>query len=226
MSLLTRPQRRQLEELLMRLPNINGAASRNLLLADLPRDLTRTIEFDAAAGTHVANIVSVANDDTWARLPDGTVPLLLVIENAIDMVRGSGLAAELQKFHDTIQSVPPPGDGTSRHTVSTTTPSAQAPPQASSTISLTNLTGLQRRQLHNALLSAFPTMADLQQMVAFGLDGALTRMAGGNLSDMTLSLMTWAQAHGRMEDLVKAALAENPTNPDLRAFAQAAGLPV
>ena len=112
MSLLNRTPRQALVDLLMRLPNIGDAAARNLLLTDLPQGLTRTIPFDAAAGTHVANIVNAVNDDAWARLPDGTVPLLLVIENAIYMVQGSGLAAQLQTLHDAVQAAPaPPGGG-------------------------------------------------------------------------------------------------------------------
>jgi hypothetical protein len=222
MSLLTRAQRQALVDLLMRLPNINDAASRNLLLTDLPQSLTRAIPFDGAAGTHVANIVNAVNDDAWARLPDGTVPVLLVIENAIYMMHGSGLAAQLQTLHDAIQAAPPPPAGGATVQTVITTPAAPAP---SPSISLTQLTGPPRKQLYDALLSAFPTASDLGRMVTFGLNENLARITtGSSLGDMVLSLMTWAQAQGRMEDLVRAALADNPGNAALQAFATAAGL--
>jgi hypothetical protein len=227
MSLLTRAQRQALVDLLMRLPNINDAASRNLLLTDLPQSLTRTIAFDGAAGTHVANIVNAVNDDAWARLPDGTVPVLLVIENAVYMVQGSGLAAQLQTLHDAIQAAPPPQVGGATGQTGITTPPVPPPaaPAPTPSISLTQLTGPQRKQLYDALLSAFPTASDLGRMVTFGLDENLARITtGSSLGDMVLSLMTWAQAQGRMEDLVKAALADTPGNAALQAFAQAAGL--
>jgi hypothetical protein len=223
MSLLNRTQRQALVDLLMRLPNIGDAAARNLLLTDLPQSLTRTIPFDAAAGTHVANIVNAVNDDAWARLPDGTVPLLLVIENAIYMVQGSGLAAQLQTLHDAVQAAPaPPGGGGPAQPGAPPDPA----PAPAPTISLTSLTGPQRKQLYDALLSAFPTPTDLARMVAFGLNTNLAQIStGSNLGDMALSLMTWAQAQGRMEDLVHAARQDNPGNAALLAFAQAAGLP-
>jgi Effector-associated domain 1 len=220
MGLLNRSQRYALVDLLLRLPNIGDAATRNVLLTDLPPSLTRTIPFDAAAGTHVANIVNAVNDDAWARLPDGTVPLLLLIENAIYMVQGSGLASQLQTLHDTLQAAPAPA----ADPAPAPAPSA-APPTPPPTIILANLTGVQRKQLYDALLSAFPTPADLARMVAFGLNTNLAQIStGSNLGDMTLSLITWAQAQGRMEDLVHAARQDNPGNAALQAFAQAAGV--
>lgn len=215
MPLLTRAQRQTLVDLLMRLPNINDEASRNLLLTDLPQSLTQTIQFDGAAGVHVANIVNAVNNDTWARLPDGTVPLLLVIENAIYTVQGSGLAAQLQSFHDSLPTGAVPA------------PAAPAVAPNPAAISLANLTAPQRKQLNDALLSAFPTPAALRRMVDFGLDTSLDQITtAGSLSDMVLDLIVWARAQTRVEDLVKAALAANSTNTQLRVFAQAAGLPV
>ena len=127
MPLLTRAQRQTLVDLLMRLPNINDAASRNLLLTDLPSALHSTIPFNGAAGTHVANIVSVVNDDAWARLPDGTIPALVVIENAIYMVQGSGLAEQLQTLHDALQAAPAPQAGEATVQTAITTPTAPTP---------------------------------------------------------------------------------------------------
>jgi hypothetical protein len=227
MPLLTRAQRQALVDLLMRLPNINDAASRNLLLTDLPQSLTRTIQFNGAAGTHVANIVNVVNDDAWARLPDGTIPALVVIENAIYMVQGSGLAAQLQTLHDALQAAPAPqaGEATVQTVIATPTAPTPSAPATPPTISLAQLTGPQRRQLFDALLSAFPTATDLERMVTFGLNENLARITtGSSLRDMVFSLMTWAEAQGRIEELVREALAANPGNAALRAFAQAARL--
>jgi hypothetical protein len=138
------------------------------------------------------------------------------------MMQGSGLAAQLQTLHDAIQAAPPPPAGGATVQTVITTPAAPAP---SPSISLTQLTGPQRKQLYDALLSAFPTASDLGRMVTFGLNENLARITtGSSLGDMVLSLMTWAQAQGRMEDLVKAALADTPGNAALQAFAKAAGL--
>jgi hypothetical protein len=220
MGLLNRSQRQALVDLLLRLPNIGDAATRNVLLTDLPPGLVNTIAGATAPATHIANIVNAVNDDAWARLPDGTVPLLLLIENAIYMVQGSGLAAQLQTLHDTLQAAPVPADGPAPAPA----PSAASPPPPP-TIILANLTGPQRKQLYDALLSAFPTPTDLARMVAFGLNENLAQIStGSNLGEMALSLMTWAQAQGRMEDLVRAARQDNPGNAALQAFAQAAGL--
>ena len=62
-------------------------------------------------------------------------------------------------------------------------------------------------------------------MVTFGLNENLARITtGSSLRDMVFSLMTWAEAQGRIEELVREALAANPGNAALRAFAQAARL--
>jgi effector-associated domain 1 (EAD1)-containing protein len=221
MGLLNRSQRQTLVDLLLRLPNIGDAATRNVLLTDLPPGLVNTIASANAPATHIANIVNAVNDDAWARLPDGTVPLLLLIENAIYMVQGSGLAAHLQTLHDTLQAAPAAPGGSTPAPADSPAPAPASPP----TIVLTSLTGPQRKQLYDALLSAFPTPTDLARMVAFGLNTNLAQIStGSNLGDMALSLMTWAQAQGRMEDLVRAARQDNPGNAALQAFAQAAGV--
>ncbi len=48
MGSLTRSERRTLTDLLLRLPNMNNAAARNLLLADLPSDLQQGIPAETA----------------------------------------------------------------------------------------------------------------------------------------------------------------------------------
>jgi len=57
------------------------------------------------------------------------------------------------------------------------------------------LDGPQKKQLQAALISAFPTRQDLEQMVFHGLDvhlGAIT--AEGSLEQIVFELLRWAQA--------------------------------
>ena len=70
MAQLTRAQRQTLIDLLLRLPNSGSAAARNLLLADLPRSLVDSIQFDNAPVTHIGNIVSAVT--SWAVGPGET----------------------------------------------------------------------------------------------------------------------------------------------------------
>jgi hypothetical protein len=88
--------------------------------------------------------------------------------------------------------------------------------------------GERLQQFHKALLSAFPTPGKLRQMVRFKLDENLdaispwldaTRIAGGaNHSEVVSNLIEWADAEGRLEELLIAACKEIPGNPDLRRF--------
>ncbi|KST64922.1 toll/interleukin-1 receptor domain-containing protein [Mastigocoleus testarum] len=81
------------------------------------------------------------------------------------------------------------------------------------------LDGKTRKQFHDALLSAFPSEADLEQMVNFELDENLNYIAtGGNYSEVVFKLIKWAQAQGRIEELLTAARSANPGNPKLKSF--------
>ena len=84
------------------------------------------------------------------------------------------------------------------------------------------LSAPQRKQLSSALLSAFPREIDLARMVAFGFDDiTLAQVAGsGPLNDVVFNLLGWAKAHGRENDLIAQAYAQNSTNPELRAFVE------
>jgi hypothetical protein len=76
-----------------------------------------------------------------------------------------------------------------------------------------------RRELHEALLSAFPTSAGLEQLTSLRLDTSLASITkGGAQPALVLDLIQWAEAHGSVAELVVAALAENPGNPDLKTF--------
>ena len=209
MALLTRAERQKLIELLLQLPNSSNPAARSLLLADLPPQLQYAIAFEPAPANHIASIVNIVTSDAWEQLPDSTIPLQVVIENAIFSVRGSQLAVQLQSFLATVKTRS--GQG------------AAIVVEDGGTLS--NLTGAQYQQLHSALLSAFPSPDALRQMVYFGLDQNLVSIAGGNdLSAVTLSLIEWARAYDKIKDLIQAARAANPGNPQLRAFAAQVGL--
>ncbi len=81
------------------------------------------------------------------------------------------------------------------------------------------LTGKQLQGLQRALMRAFPTRANLQQMVLFELDLPLNQVAGpGPLTDVVFQLIEWAKAHGKLEELIVGARSTNSGNPDLKAF--------
>jgi hypothetical protein len=81
------------------------------------------------------------------------------------------------------------------------------------------LTGPQQQQLQQALLSAFPKLDWLRQMVAFSLNENLDAIAvGDDLATVVFNLIIWAIAQGRLEDLLIGAYQRNPGNPALYNF--------
>ncbi|MEM7127721.1 MAG: TIR domain-containing protein, partial [Chloroflexota bacterium] len=75
------------------------------------------------------------------------------------------------------------------------------------------------KQLHSALLVAFTDKSKLEQMVRMQLDQNLDEIVGGdNLSDIVFALIKWAESHGKLQELIQGAIAENPTNPALFKF--------
>jgi hypothetical protein len=81
-----------------------------------------------------------------------------------------------------------------------------------------SLSAASRDQLVEALVAAFGRR-DLERLTRYKLGKKLEDVAGGeNLGETTFNLVEWAHAYGRMQDLVSGALAENPGNPELRAF--------
>ena len=81
------------------------------------------------------------------------------------------------------------------------------------------LTGKQRKQLLDALVSAFPTTSSLSQMVSVELNQNLAAIAGGgSLIDAVFNLIQWAEARGQLDQLIDGALDANGANPDLANF--------
>jgi len=84
------------------------------------------------------------------------------------------------------------------------------------------LTNLQRKELHGALIQAFPTRSAMARMVDFELGENLAAITGGtSLNDVAYELLQWAEAMSALDRLVNAARAANPGNERLRAFEEA-----
>jgi hypothetical protein len=83
------------------------------------------------------------------------------------------------------------------------------------------LTGKQREQLKDALISAFPDKNKLEQMLDYKLDKKLNAIAGGNnLTDIVSDLIKTAESEEWVENLINGARAQNPGNSKLLAFEQ------
>src|SRR4051812_48355073 len=87
------------------------------------------------------------------------------------------------------------------------------------------LDGPQLKQLGQALIHAYPTRSALEQMMFHGLSMHLDAItAQGGLEQAVFEVLRWAQAQGRCEELVQAALASNSQNPELLRVAEQLGV--
>lgn len=76
------------------------------------------------------------------------------------------------------------------------------------------------KELNDALLDAFRSYSQLQQMVRFQLDENLREIASDtNLSDAVFQLIEWAESGGHLTRLAEAALEAKPDNMKLKAIA-------
>jgi hypothetical protein len=79
------------------------------------------------------------------------------------------------------------------------------------------LSGKLKQQIHDALLSAFPTRAALAQMLTFHMDVTLDAIVGnGGLSQQVFELVVWAEAQGREQELMASARKSVPGNTALQ----------
>lgn len=77
-----------------------------------------------------------------------------------------------------------------------------------------------RKQLHKILVAAFPTLADLDLMTGLHLGVPREHISVKNgVPHIVLDIITWAEARGRIANLLEAAREANPTNADLRVLA-------
>lgn len=84
-----------------------------------------------------------------------------------------------------------------------------------------HLSGHERRILRQAIISAYPSYADLEIMVGDELEENLNAITGGgNLSQVVFNLIRWAEAKGKIEVLIIAAYETNSGNPELKQFYQ------
>ena len=88
--------------------------------------------------------------------------------------------------------------------------------------SLLQLTADQRKGLRAALISAFPGQPDLELMVEDELGESLNRITQGqpNYELAVRDLVKWAEAGGKLRDLLEGALRSNSGNPKLQELAR------
>lgn len=83
------------------------------------------------------------------------------------------------------------------------------------------LSGEQLKELHEAMLSAFPETNDLKIMVRFQLEKRLHAIAGGNnLYEIVFDLIERADSEGWLKDLVNKAYEYNSGNQKLKEFVE------
>lgn len=82
------------------------------------------------------------------------------------------------------------------------------------------LDGLQLKALCDALASAFPRTTPLERLLRFRMDLDLAKIvsAGGNHDDHVYEVVKHMESIGRLDDLVRGAVEENPGNPMLAKF--------
>jgi hypothetical protein len=103
MELLNQDERQKLIDLLCQLPGIESYLIyvQSQLVVGLPDDLRKNIISIGAPIPNITNIVDAVTHDAWAkaRLFNDSYPILVVIKNAMNMVRGgSPLETELQNL--------------------------------------------------------------------------------------------------------------------------------
>jgi hypothetical protein len=79
-----------------------------------------------------------------------------------------------------------------------------------------------RRQLQDALISAFPTRDKLKQFSLYELGENLEKIANcsGDLSEIAFGFIEWAVSEGNLEKLINTAWKNKPTNQDLKKFVE------
>lgn len=84
---------------------------------------------------------------------------------------------------------------------------------------MSTLSGRLQKEFQEALISAFPSYADLEQMVRYQLDENLERIAGtGSLDSVVFQLIKWTESRGSLDDLIHGARVANPGNHKLKTF--------
>jgi hypothetical protein len=95
MGRLAPEQQRRLIDLLAKLPGIEQAETRNALLLGVPLPLRHSIPQASVPRIALDGLVQTIESDA-ARGADQNWPIEIVIQNAINLVRGSALAAQFE----------------------------------------------------------------------------------------------------------------------------------
>jgi len=102
--ILTQDEREKLIALLCKLPDIQYASVHHSLVSTLPAQFQRNTDFDMPPEDHITEIVDTLVSDPNFQLPDGSYPIMVLIQNAINMANRSKLEGELQKLLDTLKN--------------------------------------------------------------------------------------------------------------------------
>jgi hypothetical protein len=102
-ELLTQEERMKLIALLCKLPNITYANVRHSLVSTLPAKLQSNNAFEKPPKIQITEIVDMVISDANYQVQDGSYPLMVLIQNAINRVKGSQIGGELQSFLDTLK---------------------------------------------------------------------------------------------------------------------------
>jgi len=83
------------------------------------------------------------------------------------------------------------------------------------------LSGKQFYKIQQALLDAYRSESGLAIMVRIVLDENLSTITqGSNLNDVVFELINWADATGRLQELIDGAHEHNPGNPKVKSLVQ------
>lgn len=215
MSGLTPSQRQQLEEFLRHVPGINSPGTCRQLLLDLPVSVQGRVVFSETASSNITTILNAVDKPDFAA--DSTSLVLILLENAADMVRGSELSHRLTRLRNEVAHTPPSTLPSAAGDRDLSPEVAPLTPDLHSRLKKVTLDRNIRKALSAALLSAFPSYEYLKQLVAFGLGQNLADIAGsGTLSNVVFDLITWAESRRKVGDIIWAALEANPNNKELR----------
>jgi len=85
---------------------------------------------------------------------------------------------------------------------------------------ITKLTGLQRKQLRVALMSAFPEVDNLALLFEDDLDVPLNQIVNVHkfYEKVIADAIKWAESEGKLSQLIDIALQNKPDNPELKSF--------
>ena len=79
-----------------------------------------------------------------------------------------------------------------------------------------SILGHEFKEIHEAIIDAYPSVSDLAIMVRVELEENLDKITiGKNLNEMVYELITWAESTGRTQELIQGAWKHNSGNPKL-----------